>query len=62
MKRGLKYYISFEEHDLVQMIDWWDYLCEIKEDYEPWAYYPDGKPPDAAKGVRMAIPGRRRKR
>jgi len=38
MKRGLKYYISFEEHDLVQMIDWWDYLCEIKEDYEPWVY------------------------
>jgi len=38
MKRGVKYFIAFAEHDLIQMIDYWTFLCEIQEDYEGWAY------------------------
>jgi len=38
MREGIKYFISFADHDLIQMIDFWTYLCEIDEIYEPWVY------------------------
>jgi len=38
MRKGLKYYISFEGYGLVQMIDFWAFLCEIQEDYEGWVW------------------------
>lgn len=40
MRRGLKYYLLTD--GLIQMIDWWTYLCEIKEDYEGCDIYDEG--------------------
>jgi len=36
----MKYFISFADHPLIQMVDWWAFLCEFdtKEDYASWVY------------------------
>lgn len=36
MLEGLVYYITIDE--LIQMLDYWTFLSEIMEHYEPWVY------------------------